>query len=61
MPISQSIGSLIGESTESYTTLGSWIEANGNKITGPSREVYLSPPVEDGTATTEIQFPVEQA
>jgi len=41
--------------------LGKWIEANGYQIVGPSREVYLRPPNDEGGAVTEIQFPVARA
>lgn len=40
-----------------YAAIGQWIENNGYQITGPSREVYLSPPTE-GEPITEIQYPV---
>jgi effector-binding domain-containing protein len=51
---------------EAYTALTKWIEANGYRIVGPDREVYLQPPAESGIQTdpntvTEIQFPVEKA
>lgn len=47
---------------EAYTAIIKWIEANGYRIDGPSREVYLRPAT-DGSQTdpetvTEIQFPV---
>ena len=46
---------------EPYTNLVSWIEANGYRIIGPNREVYLvgGPDPDDDTYVTEIQFPVE--
>jgi effector-binding domain-containing protein len=47
-----------------YTALGEWIEANGYRICGSNREIYLSGP-ESGpnpaAYVTEIQFPVEKA
>jgi effector-binding domain-containing protein len=50
---------------EAYTAMLKWIEANGYRITGPTREVYLKP-ADNGNQTdpetvTEIQFPVEKA
>jgi len=50
---------------EAYAAILKWIEANGYKINGPAREVYLRP-AENGSQTdadtvTEIQFPVEKA
>lgn len=60
---------------QSYAALASWIEANGYRITGPNREVYLlcaanvydDPTVFGEFVTenpdeflTEIQFPVEK-
>lgn len=44
---------------EAYAALGKWIEANGYRIAGPAREVYLRPPGEQ-VPLTEIQFPVER-
>jgi effector-binding domain-containing protein len=45
-----------------YEALGRWIEANGYKIVGPNREIYLylTQPVhqDDDSYVTEIQFPV---
>lgn len=50
---------------EAYAAIGKWIEANGYRITGACREVYLKG-AENGSQTdpntvTEIQFPVEKA
>ncbi|HLE26691.1 MAG TPA: GyrI-like domain-containing protein, partial [Anaerolineales bacterium] len=50
---------------EAYNALNKWIEANGYRIAGPDREVYLQPPAQSGNQTdpntvTEIQFPVEK-
>jgi effector-binding domain-containing protein len=55
----------------SYNTLGEahvailkWIEANGYRIAGPDREVYLynSMPIrlDDPSYVTEVQYPVEK-
>ena len=50
--------------SQAYEALGRWIEANGYKIVGPNREVYLycAQPVrqDDESYVTEIQFPVEK-
>ena len=50
--------------SQAYEALGRWIEANGYKIVGPNREVYLycTQPVrqDDDSYVTEIQFPVEK-
>lgn len=49
---------------EVYTAIGKWIEANGYKIVGAIRELYLQPPdfsKADHTGVMEIQFPVEKA
>jgi effector-binding domain-containing protein len=42
---------------DAYSAIGKWIAANGYRIVGPAREVYLRPPGEE-TPLTEIQFPV---
>ena len=47
---------------EGYEAILKWIDSNGYKICGPSREVYLRP-ANSGSQTdpdtvTEIQFPV---
>ena len=47
-----------------YSQLLQWVEANGYRITGPVREVYLEGPEPDrdpSAYVTEIQFPVERA
>ena len=45
-----------------YEAIGRWIEANGYKIVGPNREIYLycTQPVrqDDDLYVTEIQFPI---
>ena len=47
---------------QAYEAIGRWIEANGYKIVGPNREIYLycTEPVrqDDDSYVTEIQFPV---
>ncbi|MHC1782695.1 MAG: MerR family transcriptional regulator [Anaerolineaceae bacterium] len=48
---------------QAYTALGEWIEANGYRICGSNREIYLSGPESSSDPTnyvTEIQFPVEK-
>ena len=47
--------------TPAYQALMSWIEANGYRIIGPNREIYVRGPeagVEPADFITEIQFPV---
>jgi DNA-binding transcriptional MerR regulator len=44
-----------------HMTLGKWIESNGYRITGASREIYLKTPDHTGQGVMEIQFPVEKA
>jgi DNA-binding transcriptional MerR regulator len=43
-----------------YAAIGAWIEANGYRIVGPPREIYLVGPHE-GEPVTEIQYPVQKA
>jgi effector-binding domain-containing protein len=47
---------------QAYEVIGRWIEANGYRIVGPNREIYLycAEPVrqDDESYVTEIQFPV---
>ena len=50
---------------EAYEAISKWLAANGYRITGPCREVYLRS-AQNGSQTdpntlTEIQFPVEKA
>ena len=49
---------------EAYAAILKWIDANGYKITGPPREVYMKPAEEssqtDPNTVTEVQFPVEK-
>ncbi len=42
--------------------IAQWIEANGYRMTGASREIYLRPPQKaaDTAAVMEIQYPVEK-
>ena len=49
---------------EAYNRLMAWIEANGYRICGPNREVYIQGPEpgrDPSTYVTEVQFPVEKA
>jgi effector-binding domain-containing protein len=41
--------------------IGRWVEANGNWLAGPSRELFLQPPRPDRMAESvvEMQFPIE--
>ncbi len=48
---------------EAYNRLMAWIEANGYRICGPNREVYVQGPEpgrDPSTYVTEVQFPVEK-
>ncbi len=51
--------------SQAYEAMLKWIEANGYRIVGPSRELYLFAPQpvrqDDETCVTEIQFPVAKA
>ena len=48
--------------TQGHTALLEWIDANGYKIVGPYREVYIQHDKGKlSDTTTEIQFPVEKA
>jgi effector-binding domain-containing protein len=51
--------------SDAYQAILKWIEANGYKIVGPAREVYLKA-ADNGSQTdpntvTEIQFPVDKS
>jgi len=50
---------------QAYNALMQWIQANGYRICGTNREIYLhsTEPVrqDDPSYVTEIQFPVEKA
>ncbi|MBL7162818.1 MAG: MerR family transcriptional regulator [Anaerolineales bacterium] len=48
---------------EAYDAIMKWIDENGYRISGSSREIYLQSPAEPGTqddpnTVTEVQFPV---
>jgi DNA-binding transcriptional MerR regulator len=45
---------------QSYSALATWMEANGYRVAGHPREVYLAAPEEGRPPVTEIQFPVEK-
>lgn len=48
--------------TQGHAALLEWIEANGYRIAGPFREIYIRHDNADlKDTTTEIQFPVEKA
>jgi effector-binding domain-containing protein len=51
--------------TQAYGALMKWIEANGYRMAGPTREIYLRgpgpEPTDPATYVTEIQVPVEKA
>ena len=52
------------ESHAAFGAIGTWIEAHGYAIAGPSREVFLEPVLEPpgfDKALVEIQFPVTAA
>jgi len=49
-----------------YDALAAWVEANGYRIVGPNREIYLQNVADHGITdpanlVTEVQFPVEKA
>jgi effector-binding domain-containing protein len=47
--------------TQGHAALLEWIDANGYKIAGPYREIYIKHDKADlSDTTTEIQFPVEK-
>jgi DNA-binding transcriptional MerR regulator len=47
------------EFTQLHPAVLRWIDANGYRITGPSREVYLSNS-DRANSVTEVQYPVEK-
>jgi effector-binding domain-containing protein len=51
--------------SNAYTAVMGWINSNGYRIAGPSREIYLRGPdpqdMDPSTYVTEIQVPVEKA
>lgn len=44
-----------------YAAIGSWIQAHGHTVAGPSREIYLNNPGDTAEAEllTEIQWPID--
>jgi predicted transcriptional regulator YdeE len=44
---------------EAYAAAMTWIEENGYRVTGPTREVYLPEP-DRGRSIVDVQFPVER-
>ncbi|HVO72053.1 MAG TPA: MerR family transcriptional regulator [Aggregatilineaceae bacterium] len=50
--------------SDAYTALIKWVDANGYRICGPGREVYLREAKQasqtDPNTVTEVQFPVEK-
>ncbi|MCK4315597.1 MAG: GyrI-like domain-containing protein [Anaerolineae bacterium] len=55
--------------SEAYNTLMAWTEANGYRVTGPNRDVYLqglepglgaAPGPDPANYITEVQFPVQK-
>lgn len=49
------------EFTQLHTALLGWIEANGYRVSGPFRELYLEhDPDDPSRSTTEVQYPVEK-
>lgn len=69
LPAHEQVASLVRKGpyddfTPSYQTLMDWIEANGYRIVGPNREIYLQGPESELPPQewlTEIQFPVAAA
>jgi effector-binding domain-containing protein len=51
--------------SQAYTAIMGWINANGYRVAGPYREIYLRGPgpqaTDPNTYVTEIQVPVEKA
>jgi effector-binding domain-containing protein len=51
--------------SQAYTAIAEWINANGYRMLGPYREIYLRgpgpKPLDPNTFVTEIQIPVEKA
>ena len=47
--------------TPTYDAIAYWIERNGYKIVGPSREVYLAAADGENEPITEIQFPIAKS
>src|SRR5690606_33280422 len=45
---------------QGHTALFKWVEANGYRVVGPYREIYLQHNPDDlSESATEIQYPVE--
>ncbi|MBA3868828.1 MAG: MerR family transcriptional regulator [Anaerolineae bacterium] len=66
LPAVQSVASVIHIGsydglTDTYQALGQWIEANGYRIAGASREIYLKPAGTDNQPIVEVQWPIEKA
>jgi DNA-binding transcriptional MerR regulator len=47
------------EFTQLHPALLRWIDANGYRVAGPSREIYIQH--DAGNSVTEVQYPVEKA
>jgi DNA-binding transcriptional MerR regulator len=47
--------------TQGHTALLKWVEANGYRIVGPYREIYIKHDHDTAESTTEIQYPVEKS
>lgn len=54
------IGAYSGLS-DTYQALGKWVEANGYRLAGSARDIYLKPASKDSDPVVEIQWPVEKA
>jgi DNA-binding transcriptional MerR regulator len=51
-----------GEFNQLHTELLTWIEANGYRVCGPFREIYIEHNPDDWSqSTTEVQYPIEKA
>lgn len=46
--------------TNGNAALHEWVAANGYRVNGPSREIYIKLDGDRKDSTTEIQFPVEK-
>lgn len=47
--------------TQLHTALLGWIEANGYRVSGPFREIYIEhDPADLSRSTTEVQYPIER-
>jgi len=67
LPAVETMASLIHHGSfsglrQAYTAISTWIETNGYRMSGPSREIYLEcePDMDPSHYVTEIQFPVEK-